>query len=383
MKKRPLVITAQRNGQRADVRIEGVIASWDKANAADVRTAIAGMQAQGVRDAHVFIDSEGGSVLEAKRIVALLRSLPGRITGEGGVVVASAATYIGVMLDEFKLRPDTVYMIHKPSAAVVGNEDEVQAELKALGDITKEYRAAYAKKTGKTEDEIEALWGKGDRWYTGAEAVAEGFVDGLVSFGSAQDDNDDDEQDGDLFDEEAVARIAACGCPLSKLPKARAAIHNNNDEQMDIKAMRALLGMPDTATEAEVLARVKAVKEENERHAQAALDMRKAQVKAILDKAVAERKLTEAHRASFEAKFAAAFDATKAEVEGLTPAPEMAKETAGAKAEGQPKGREAWTYAQWAERDLKGLQAMMASDAQKFADLYEAHYGVKPELPKA
>lgn len=380
MKKRQLRITAQRNGQRADVRIEGVIASWDNANAADVRTAIAGMQAQGVRDAHVFIDSEGGSVLEAKRIVALLRSLPGRITGEGGVVVASAATYIGVMLDEFKLRPDTAYMIHKPSAAVVGNEDEVQAELKALGDITKEYRAAYAKKTGKTEDEIEALWGKGDRWYTGAEAVAEGFVDGLVSSGSDQDD--EDEQDDDLLDDEAVARIAACGCPNDKLPKARAAI-NNNDEQMDIKAMRALLGMPDTATEAEVLARVKAVKEENERRAQVELDMRKANVKAILDKAVAERKLTEAHRAAFELKFAAAFDATKAEVDSLTPAPEMAKETTGAKAEGQPKGRDAWTYAQWAERDLKGLQAMMASDAQKFADLYEAHYGVKPELPKA
>lgn len=379
MKKRQLHITAQRNGQRADVRIEGVIASWEPANAAEVRTAIAGMQAQGVRDAHVFIDSEGGSVLEAKRIVALLRSLPGRVTGEGGVVVASAATYIGVMLDEFRLRPDTAYMIHKPSAAVVGNEDEVQADLKALADITKEYRAAYAKKTGKTEDEIEALWGKGDRWYTGAEAVAEGFVDGLVSFGSAQDNQDEEEeQDDDLFDEEAVARIAACGCPNDKLPKARAAIHNN--EQMDIKAMRALLGMPEGATEAEVVARVNELKQANEQHAAAAVAQRKANVKAILDKAVAERKLTEAHRASFEAKFAAAYDATKAEVEALVAAPELAKETAGTKKEAQAAGRDAWTYDQWATTDLKGLQAMMKKNPDEFQRLYHAKYGKKAKL---
>lgn len=380
MKKRPLQITAQRNGQRADVRIEGAIASWDKANATDVRTAIAGMQAQGVRDAHVFIDSEGGSVFEAKRILAMLRMLPGRITGEGGAIVASAATWLGVMLDEFRVRATTSYMVHKPSAGVDGTEDDMKSALKLIEDITKEYRAAYAKKTGKTEDEIEALWSKGDRWYTGAEAVAEGFVDGLV----ADQDDDDDEQDDDLFDEEVVARIAACGCPENKLPKARAAI--NNDE-MDIKAMRTVLGMPEGATEAEVVARVNELKQANEQHAAATVAQRKANVKAILDKAVAERKLTEAHRASFEAKFAAAYDATKAEVEALMPAPELAKEVrqgAANKAHGKANtGRDAWTYDDWARKDEKGLLAMMKTDAEAFKALYADRFGKEPVLPTA
>lgn len=384
MKKRPLVITAQRNGQRADVRIEGAIASWDKANAADVRTAIARMQGEGVRDAHVYIDSEGGSVFEAKRILAVLRMLPGRITGEGGAVVASAATWLGAMLDEFRVRANTTYMIHKPGAAVDGNEDDMKAGLKLLEDITKDYRATYAKKTGKTEDEIEALWSKGDRWYTGAEAVAEGFVDGLV---------DDEEEEDDWMDDAAIARIAACGCPNDKLPRLRQGFggrsqhNNNNEEQMDIKAMRALLGMPESATEAEVLARVKAVKEENERHATAQADLRKAEVKGILDKAIADRKLTEAHRASYELKFTAAFDATKAEVEALTAAPKVAEEVRqGATTEAQGKavtGRDAWGFKEWAEKDMKGLQALMGTDPDKFTVLYEAHYGRKPELPKA
>lgn len=377
MAKRPLHITALRNGNRADVRIEGVVASWEKANARELGAAIDSLVASGVRDAHVFIDSEGGSVLEARRIAQALRKFPGRITGEGGAAVLSAATYLGLKLDEFRVRKDTAYMIHKPQASVVGNEDELKAELKALGDITNDYRSLYAAKAGKSEDEVEAIWSKGDKWYTGAEAVAEGFVDGLVEEG----DEDEAEQDDDLYSEEAVARIAACGCPKDKLPKARAAI---KPSEMKIEAMRALLGMPESATEAEVMARVEALRKENDRHVAASVALRQAEVKGILDKAIAEKRLTEAHRASYEAKFTASFDATKAEVEALAAAPSVAKEVresgAAGAAAGTPKGREAWTFAMWAEKDEKGLRAMMAQEPERFTALYEDHYGKKPVM---
>lgn len=375
MAKRTLHITAQRNGNHADVRVEGVIATWDKANARELGLAIDGLVASGVRDAHVYIDSEGGSVLEAKRIALALRKFPGRLTGEGGAAVLSAATYLGLKLDEFRVRKDTAYMIHKPMAAVEGNEDQVKADLKMLEDITKEYRALYAAKLGKTEDEVEALWNKGDKWYTGAEAVAEGFVDGLVD----DDDEEEEQEDDVLFDQEAVARIAACGCPVNKLPKAREA--KIKAEQMDIKAMRALLGMPESAPEAEVLARVEALKKENERHLAAAEALRKAEVKSILDKAIADKRITEAHRASFLSKFSADFAATKAELEALVPAPSVAKET---RPEGgaatKPKGREDWTYAMWAEKDEKGLHKMMTEEPDRFTALYEDHYGKKPVM---
>ncbi len=372
MKKRPLLITAKANGRQADIRIEGVIGSFDGVLAKDFGASIARLAAQGINDAHVFVDSEGGNVLEAKRIVAAMRKLTGRITVEGGALVASAATYIAVKADEFRVQPDTAVMVHKPMVGVEGNEDEINSTLKAIKDITQEYRAAYAAKTGKTDEEVEALWAKGDKWMTGAEAVAEGLADGLV--------DEEDEEEG--WDAEAVARIAACGCPDSKIPKARAA---NNQEAMDITAMRALLGMPEVATEAEVTARVNELKQANERHLAAAAELRKNEVKAILDKAVAERKLTEAHRASYEAKFNADFSATKAEVEALAAAPSIAAATSAGKAEGaaDANGRENWDYKTYAEKDVKGLQALMTSDPAKFTALYEAHYGRKPELPKA
>lgn len=379
MKKRPLQITAQANGRRADIRIEGEIAFFKDANAKAFGDSIARLEAQGIQDAHVFIDSEGGNVLEAKRIVQAMRRLKGVITVEGGAMVASAATYIAVKADTFRLRPDTTVMLHKPMVGLEGNEDALETSLKFLKDVTQDYREAYVAKTGKTSEEVDAMWAKGERWLTGTEAVAEGLADGLVE--------EDDDEDEDGVDEDVLARIAACGCPANKLPKARAAIEHNS-EQMDIKAMRALLGMPEGATEAEVTARVNDLKLANERHLAAAAEQRKNKVKAILDKAIAERKLTEAHRASFEAKFSADFNATKAEVEALVAAPELAKEVTGGKAAGAEqagikKGREGWTYAQWAEKDAKGLQAMMGKEPERFGELYEAHYGIAPKLASA
>lgn len=368
-KRRPLVLTAQRNGRKADVRIEGVIASYEKANARDFESQVSQLIASGISDAHVYIDSEGGSVLEAKRLVSALRKFTGRITGEGGPAVMSAATYVGLHLDEFKVQRTTAYMFHKPQTSVAGNEDEVEADLKGLRDITKEYRTAYAKKTGKSEDEIEKLWSKGDCWYTGEEAVAYGFVDGLV------------EDDQAEVDEEAVMRIAACGCPANKLPKAHAAI---NQPTMDIKALAALLGMPLTSTEAEVTARVSELKLANDRHLAQAEALRKTEIKSILDKAIADKRLTEGHRASYESKFTAAFDATKAEVEGLSAAPSVAAEVAAggaADATAVAAARKDKDYAWWAKNDPKGLQEMMAKDKAGFTALFQAHYGKAPVFP--
>ena len=204
-----------------------------------------------------------------------------------------------------------------------------------------------------------------------------GFVDGLVE--------EDTQAPENTIDEEAVMRIAACGCPANKLPKAATA---TTTTKMDIKAMRATLGMPDTATEAEVLSRVNELKLSNDRHLAQAEAMRKQEVKAILDKAIAERKLTEAHRSAYETKFAAAFEATKAEVEGLAAAPNVAKEVAAGTAASDAgaaaataKARESWDYKQWAEKDPSGLQALMKSDKDKFTSLYQAHYGVAPVIP--
>ena len=88
------------------------------------------------------------------------------------------------------------------------------------------------------------------------------------------------------------------------------------------------------------------------------------------------RKITEAHRNSYAAKFLADFDATKKELEELVPAPSVAG--AAKPAAQAAKGREDWKYEDWATKDMKGLQKLMSEDKEKFEALYEERYGSKP-----
>lgn len=364
---RHLNITAQAMNGRAEVRIEGDIDAW-KDSAASFRAQMQLLVSQGVRDAHVYLNTRGGSVFEANEIVNEIKRFPGRVTGEGGALVASAGTNIMLHLQDFGMPSNGMLMIHKGTGMVEGNEDQVASYLELLKKLTAQYREAYAKKMGITTEQVEELWGKGDKWYTAQEALAAGLIARIT--------------DAVELDEEEVQDIAACGAPKDKLPKAAAAA--STKDHMDIKALRVQLGMPETATEQEVLAKVKQLQDAKTAADQAAATARTNEAKSLIDAAITAKKITEAHRKGFELKFSVDFEATKAELEAIAPVASVAGAAApavgGAEA---PKGREAWDYKTWAEKDLKGLTAMMKDKPDVFSALYEAKYGVKPQLPKA
>lgn len=364
---RRLDITAVQSNGRAEIRIDGDISAWSNSAAAFRAQAIA-LVGAGVRDAHVYLNTRGGSVFEANEIVNEIKRFPGRVTGEGGSLVASAGTNIMLHLEDFAMPSNGMVMLHKATWYAEGNEDQMASALELLKKLTQQYRAAYAKAMKKTEEEVEKMWARGDVWLTAQEALDLGLIARL--------------SDEVVLDEEAVQDLAAAGAPKDKLPKASA--EAPKPTTMDIKALRAALGMPESATDEQVLARAKELRETNERQAREADERRKADVKAMIDAAIKDRKITEDHRSSFEAKFAADFSATKKELEALVPAPVMAKvvEQPGA-ATPAAKGREAWDYAKWMELDEKGLRAMMTTDPDRFSALYEARFGMKPTLPEA
>ena len=190
--KQPLSITSCVKDGNAQINIVGDI--FDSTNSSkDFSAAVDQLIADGIKDVNLFINSMGGSCFEANEIVNVIKKFPGKVNGVGGAIVASAATYIAVNCTTFFMPANGLFMIHKPSVNSDGNIDEIESDMKLLKNLTEIYANAYAKKTGMTVAQIEAMW-KTDCWLSTQEAIKLGFIDSLS-------DSDDDVIDITAFDQ--------------------------------------------------------------------------------------------------------------------------------------------------------------------------------------
>lgn len=356
--KYPFSITCARGEDKAQITIEGFIDGWGN-SAAGFRSQVRALANAGIKDAHVHLNTPGGSTVEAAEIVNVIKQFTGTITGSGGALVASAGTAIAMHLADFTLAKNGLWMYHKPSMWVDGNQDEIRNQLTLLDRVTGQYRTLYAERTGKTEEEIEASWKKGDVWLTAQEAKDQGFISGIT-------------EEVEITSEIEM-RIAACGAPPAFMPTAGtpkqlpAGAPAPNKDTMDPKALRASLGLPETASDADVINKTNALKALADQSVKDKEEARTKEVKALIDAAVKDKRITEAHRKGFEAKFGVDFDATKAELASITPVPTLGIEHVGGAAPSATiKGRETWDYAEWMEKDPTGLQAMRASNPDAF-----------------
>lgn len=129
----------------------------------------------------VRINSGGGDVFAANAIYTRLKDHKANITVKIDGWAASAATIIAMAGDTIKIPKNGVFMIHDPAMTIydtfVAEEFEKMAtELKV---IKKSIVNAYEQKTGRSSEEISALM-SAETWWTGDEAVSEGFCDELM-----------------------------------------------------------------------------------------------------------------------------------------------------------------------------------------------------------
>lgn len=321
----PFAITAKKRGKKATVRITGVIWNWHN-NAEQFRLQVEKYNAEGVDHLHLYINSPGGSVIEANEIVNVIRGFKGKVTGEGGALVASAGTYIALECETFELSPNGQWMYHKPMADIRGNEDHVESQLKALKNFTADYKKRYAAKSNLSEAQIEKKWVKGDVWLNADEALKDGFITGI-------------KKAPEQITEDTAALFAACGCPTAykadpkpadpapqptnpapqpKNPKL------NPNSMTELQALAIKLGLPQDATQAQVDAKVKELQaqaskaETLEKEAKDQADAEQAQaVKDLLDGAVKDKKLTAEQAKGMEGWANSDFEGCKAHIESL------------------------------------------------------------------
>jgi len=254
-------ITSSLANNFLNIEISGQIIQGELSGA--IRKVIDEASKKKIKDASLYINSEGGSVFEAQEVVNELKRLRS-VKIIVGSLAASAATYIMTFFPSEAINSTSQFMIHKPSTYVSGNEDQVKADMKALENITNNYRTAYSKKFNKTEDEIEEMW-KNDYWMTAQEALKMGLIDSVRN--EKMDVND-----------EIISMMVACGCP--NIPK------KTINDNMDLKILALTIGKPELSNESEIIAEINALKSGSQEWKDKYLALRAKEAEKLVGKAV-------------------------------------------------------------------------------------------------
>ena len=362
-------ITASVSNSVLNLNITGRI--WQGELAPVLKSHIDSALQGGALQADVYINCVGGSVFEAQEVVNELKRIA-HVNIIVGALAASAATYILCHFNS-QCHPTSQFMIHKPASSVFGNEDQVKGDLKALENLTNIYRAAYASKMSKTEDEVEAMW-KTDYWMSAQEALDLGLVNSIIV-------------DEIAFDEETITMMVACGCPNIPLKEA----FKQNQKNMSLEAIAAALGAPAQSTEADVLTKVNALstaktnaETERDQWKEKFEALQKDEATALVDKAVALGLIPEALKDTTVGSFTAEnFDAQKASFTKLISDKEAENQKGGrhtavaSAVEGGAKGataagtQDSFDYLQ--KHNPAELRRISEKDPQKYQALADAY----------
>jgi ATP-dependent protease ClpP protease subunit len=354
-------ITALKNGTTAEIRITGHI-GWET-DAESFRSQVDALVKAGTKDVHLYINSQGGNCFDAAEIVNIISSqFKGDITGEGGALVASAATYIALHCKSFEMPENGMFMIHKPSGSASGDSEKIKSYLKMIQDIEKQYYDTY-KAAARDLTIFEQKWNsRTDWWLTAKEAKEQGFITGI--------------REKARINRETAAQIKACGCPVE------IEINYNNQKEkkeMDLKTTALLLGLPEAATEdetrAKLVANAKAASDLQAlqaKQAQKEKDERTAEIKAALDKAIAEKRIKADCRTEWEKMMENNFETASKVLEGIAPVEKLSSQIVTSKEGGKTyKGQ---SFAQLQEKNPELLAELDADDPEAFAELFNETY---------
>lgn len=357
----PMTITAEKKNQVAEIRITGALYEWNNSSEEITRKIDAFIES-GVKDVTVYINSPGGDVFVAAEIINQIHRFTGSKKGVGGAIVASAATMIAIELDSFEMAENGQFMYHKPSAHLSGDENKIESSLKLLKSLSSQYKTKYATKTGKTEEEIEANWSKGDVWLSAQEALEQKFITGVIK--------------KTAITPETKALFVACGSPvIPEVDKELPKILNTNMENRN--QIIAALKLSADATDAQIEAAVKNAQSKADQvtalTAQAEADKRKS-VEDFVDGMIVAKKATADQRENLIGLGTNSFDQLKAFANSL-PGLEKPNPSAGS-SESDLTVRASWTLQDYLDKDPTALNVMAEKEPEKFGKLNSAHYGI-------
>lgn len=160
------------DGERATVSIYDGIGEFG----VSAKSFLTDLRAVKASEVDLEINSPGGDVFAGIAIYNGLRGSGKKINVKVMGVAASAASLVAMAGDTIEMPENTFMMIHNPWTFAIGDADELRASADMLDKINTSLVSTYAKRSGKTDEDVTALLAA-ETWYTAAEAVAAGFAD--------------------------------------------------------------------------------------------------------------------------------------------------------------------------------------------------------------
>lgn len=156
----------------------------------------------------------------------------------------------------------------------------------------------------------------------------------------------------------------------------------------DLKLLATSLGLQNTATLADVQAKISGLQAQAIENAElkakikgleeAQAEARKVEVKSLLDSAVADGRLAQAQRTAFEKLFEADHDSAKLALEGMPKIVKLSDFASG----GEPKNEkgkgftyEGMTFSELSRKSPQKLALLKDNDLETFKQLYKSEYG--------
>ncbi len=194
-----LIVRASADLNVTEMLVYDEIGPWG-ITAKDFVSQLAGISTPGI---NVRINSPGGDVFDGIAIYSALKVHPSAVTTSVDGWAASAASIVAMAGKSVSIAENAVLMIHRAWSFAIGNSADMTDMANTLNKIDGQLAAIYAKKTGRSADDMMALMaGEVDgTWFTAEEALGAGFVDALTG---ADVEPDDDTAET----EEEQARVA-------------------------------------------------------------------------------------------------------------------------------------------------------------------------------
>jgi ATP-dependent Clp endopeptidase proteolytic subunit ClpP len=243
--------------QSADILIYGVIGdSWFE-ESVTARQFIADLKAleNDYQRINIKINSPGGSVFDGLPIFNAIRNSKAEIHTYNDGLCASMAAVILVAAPAGNVHSadNALLMLHSPYSGCYGNTRDMKQVMDMLTKVEDSLITCIESRGTQTADEIRAKYfDYDDHWLSVEEAEKEKLID-VIEKGSKKISNKVTTMPIDQIMNQFDSLVKGRNLFDRLFSQAHDIFSLNNDLDMDIKALRKACGLPDDATEQDVL----------------------------------------------------------------------------------------------------------------------------------